>query len=59
MLEFADEDIKSYYNYIPFIDMEIYLKIHIKLVKMKTTMFEKKNNQDESEKRLHIAEKNE
>ena len=34
-------------------------KIQIKFLKMKTTMFEKKNNQDESEKRLHIAEKNE
>lgn len=59
MLEFADKDIKSYCNYIPSIDREIYLKIHIKLVKMKTTMFEKKSNQDESKKRLHIAEKNE
>lgn len=48
MLEFAGKDIKSYRNYIPSIDMEIYLKIHIKLVKMKTTMFEKKSNQDES-----------
>lgn len=48
MLEFADEDVKSCCNYIPSIDMEIYLKIHRKLVKMKTTMFEKKSNQDES-----------
>lgn len=55
MVELAEKDIKSDYNCISY-GYGIYLKIHIKRLEMKTTIFGETNTLDDSDSRLRIAE---
>lgn len=57
MLEWANKDIKIYYNYSPYVwEVKILQRPKIKLLEIKSMMYEMTNTLDEINGRLRIAE---